>query len=131
MKLTRVYLLVFILVTAVLYNCKKEYSYEGGPLSSGFILKDSNGNCSLVTIAGNFVAGKNLNDSNYLKALVHFTHPGRYNIQSELINGYSFSSSGSISDTGIVVLQLKATGKPVSPGMNTFNIVYNTSVCRV
>jgi len=119
----------FMLVS--LSSCIKEYSYEGGPPSSGYLFKESGNNCSLITVTGNFVVGKKLTDSDFLQVRVHVTRAGRYTVTSDHINGYSFASSGSFKDTGLLLLKLPANGKPLSAGTNLFNLQYDSSICQV
>jgi len=121
----------FVILLLSFYSCKKEYSYEGGPLSFGYLVRDLSNNCNLITPAGNFIVGRNLTDSNFLQALVHVNRKGPYNIKSDKINGYSFAASGSFSDTGLALVKLFATGKPLNLGTNLFTLQYDSSDCQV
>jgi hypothetical protein len=112
------------------YSCKKEYSYEGGPLSSGWLVKDLSNDCSLITVGGTFMIGKRVGDSNFLQVLVHVSRAGAYNITSNPVNGYSFGGSGSFSDTGLVSVRLTAKGIPVGPGTNLFSLQFDSSICQ-
>lgn len=131
MKRNCAYCLLCIIIVALFYSCTKEYSYEGRPASSGYLIKDGNNNCSFAVAAGNFRVLKNLTDSNFLTVQVYVSRPGQYNIHSTVSNGYSFNASGSFSDTGMVLLHLPGTGKPLTAGKNSFNIYYDSSVCQV
>lgn len=122
--------LVLIIFTILLYSCKKEYSYEGGPPSSGYLLKDINNNCTQVVVGGNYFIGRTLTDSNFLQVQLHVSRPGSYSIKSNKNNGYSFFASGNFSDTGIVVIKLPASGKPQTAGADIFTISYDSSVCE-
>jgi hypothetical protein len=131
MKPSAVYFFVPALILFSCYSCKREYSYEGGPLSSGYLVKDSGNNCGFISVTGNYVVGKTLTDSDFLQVQVHVTRPGRYNITSDHINGYSFASSGSFNDTGLLLVKLPASSKPISAGTNLFNLQYDSSICQV
>lgn len=100
-------------------------------MPSGYLVKGPGNDCSLITIKGNYVVGKNLTDSNFLQVQVYVTSAGRYTITSDYINGYSFASSGNFKDTGLVFINLPATGKPTSIGTNLFNLRYDSSKCQV
>jgi hypothetical protein len=63
------FFLCFLLIT--FYACKKEYSYEGGPVSSGY--------CTNIIVAGRYLVGKDLTDSNFGKYL---GNTGSYDIVS-------------------------------------------------
>ncbi len=115
----------------LLYSCTKEYSYEGGLLSAGYLVKDNNNNCSLVTVAGNYRIGNNLTDSNFLRVQVHVTRAGSYSISAAGINGYAFAGTGNFSDTGILFVNLTGGGKPLATGTNLFMVRYDSTVCEV
>lgn len=126
-----VYCLVFTLAAVLVYSCKKEYSYEGGPSSSGYLIKDNNNNCSQPSVSGNYMAGKTLSDSNFIEVRVHVTRAGMYSIKTGTVNGYSFAASGNFNDTGIVVVKLQASGKSLIAGTDFFNIEYDSTNCQM
>jgi hypothetical protein len=112
-------------------SCAKEYSYEGGPVSLGYLVKDSLGNCSYTTVQGDYKTGIPFTDSNFLQVVVHIGRKGRYNISSNQQNGYSFSASGNLTDTGVAQVKLFASGKPLKAGIDIFTIMYDSSLCQV
>ena len=122
------YLLLSWLV--ILASCAKEYSIEGLQHSEGYLVKDANNDCSLITVSGTYVLGHLLSDSNYLQVQVHVGKTGRYTITSPDINGYSFSARGQFADTGIVQVTLAGSGKPITPGTDIFTIQYDSSFCQ-
>lgn len=115
------YLILFFLL--LFYACKKEYSYEGGLKSSGY--------CTNISARGNYMIGKELTDSNVLVVEVHINTKGFYNITSDTVNGFSFSGSGNVADTGIAELQLAAHGKPAAIATSLFNVQFDSSICQV
>lgn len=131
MIVSRKYGMLCVLYLTLFYSCKKEYSYEGGAPSSGYLLKDSTNNCTLVTVAGNYTVSKNLTDSNFLEVQAHVSRAGSYFITSDTNNGYSFKASGVFKDTGRMSVHLPASGKPLIAGSNSFHIYYASSVCQV
>ena len=122
--------LFLILLQALFYSCAKEYSFEGG-LSSGYLIKDSGNNCSLITIAGNYIEAKALSDSNFLNVQVYVRKAGAFTIATNRINGYSFKASGAFNDTGTIQVKIPGTGKPLAPGTNVFTLQYDSSLCEV
>jgi len=106
-----------------LYGCKKEYSYEGGPQSSGY--------CTNIIASGTYQVGKNLTDSNFLSVALYIVHAGSYNITSDTLNGLSFAGSGNVADTGIIELHLPAHGKALKAGNSFFTVEYDSSQCQV
>lgn len=119
---------VFVLL--LLYSCAKEYSYEGGQVSANYILKDASGDCSLIKLAGIYKKDRAFSDSDYLLVYVHVGLKGRYDLQSDTVNGYSFSAAANLSDTGAIQVKLLATGKPIVAGTNVFTIRFGSSNCR-
>jgi hypothetical protein len=117
------YCLILFFLLVLFYACKKEYSYEGGSGSSGY--------CTNIVAEGNYQVGKELTDSNILLVELHITTKGFYSITSDTVNGFSFSGSGNVADTGITELQLAAYGKPVNPDTSLFNVRYDSSICQV
>jgi hypothetical protein len=115
------YLILFFLL--LFSACKKEYSYEGGPKSSGF--------CTNLVAGGTYRVGKAVNDSNFLRVEVHVTTKGFYSITSDTVNGFSFSGSGVVADTGIAELHLDAHGTPAKTETSLFNVRYDSSLCEV
>src|SRR5438105_8771244 len=113
--------LCFLLI--IFSACKKEYSYEGGPGSSGY--------CTNIIFAGKYAVGKDLTDSNFLLVQVYIRNRGAYNIMSDTLNGFSFAGSGNITDTGIIELQLAGHGKPLKQGNSLFIVRYDSSQCQV
>lgn len=120
---------VFLFVIAAIYSCSKEYSIEGLAPSDGYLVKDINGSCNLIVVNGTYMIGKTLSDSNFLQVRVHVNKAGRYNISSPVTNGYSFSSEGRFTDTGIVIVKLAGKGKPINTGADDITVQYDSSFC--
>ncbi|MDB5252760.1 MAG: hypothetical protein JWP27_1929 [Flaviaesturariibacter sp.] len=112
------------------FACQKEISRESGAPGAGS-LQDLLGDCLPKVIGGTYVAGSNVVDSNYIDVGVHVTKKGSYTIASDVQNGYSFRGTGAFADTGLVMVRLKASGKPVAAGTNDFTITYDSSFCSV
>ena len=118
----------------LLCSCHPEYSNEIKTtleaVSTGTLNKDNAGNCLPITVVGTYLAGIPLADSDYLQLDVRINHPGKYLITTDTVNGYWFSASGNLTHTGSVSLRLIAQGIPLSPGTNTFNIFFDSSICQ-
>jgi hypothetical protein len=128
--------LVVPLVTALIIlilSCKKEYSYEGGDtdgLAHGS-LKDDSQNCFVSVVKGTYYNGIAISDTNAVIITINVTHPGMYNIQTEKSNGFQFMGSGTISDTGIQVITLTASGTPTLIKQTDFTLHFDGSVCQM
>jgi hypothetical protein len=115
--------LATILLLPVLFfiTCQKEYSYEGGPLSSSssgtgvYTFVGAGGPCSGATVNGNYYAGTALDAGNTVQLQVDVTTAGTYTLSTSF-NGMKFSASGSFSGTGIQFITLTGSGAPVTEG---------------
>ncbi len=116
-------------VLSFLASCQSELHFPVSP-SEG-VLRDSAGECLPKQFMGNYMAGRNTNDSNFLTVTVHVSKAGDYAISSDTVNGFSFHASGNFSDTGLFTVKLPAHGIPVNNDTTLFNISYNNSNCLV
>lgn len=115
-------LLILISCIAIFTTCIKEYSYEGGRGSSGYVFVGSPDSCTNPVIAGNYYLGDTLDAGNTVTLLVDVTRLGNYNIATKLADGLLFSASGTFSDTGRQVIVLAGSGVPDTTGVFTIQI---------
>jgi len=106
-------LIVFIVVFS---KCIKEYSYEGGKGTSGYIFVGSPDSCTNPVISGNYYAGDTLDERNTITLLVDVIRPGTYLIQTNIADGITFSATGTFFDSGRQVLVLTGSGVPDTTG---------------
>ena len=111
--------------------CQKEFSLDSGVagVKAGGTSKDSLGNCLPITVKGNYLTDSTLIDSNYVTVQVNFSSSGSYSIATDTANGFSFSGTGVIKDSGLQNIILKGVGKPALAQQTNFSIVFNSSVC--
>ena len=107
----------FFLMMLFFIQCKKEYSYEGGVAE--FTIVSTGGNCT-STLSGNYHPGIALDQSNTVQLQIDVTSPGKFSLQTNSIDGMQFSTSGSLSDTGIQTLILAGNGTPAKTGDFSF-----------
>ena len=124
------YLVSILIIAGVFFSCKKEKSFEAGVPAIGS-LQDSLGNCMDKVVSGNYVAGHNLTDSNYIDVSIFVYSKGVYSINTDTVNGYFFKGSGSFTSTGQNIIRLKGVGIPVSGGIDEFNILFDSTACPV
>lgn len=134
MKKFALYILSALTLFGFFYSCKKEFSKEGGDPqisinSTGYFIKETNGNCQPTIAYGTFVAGKAIDNTNDLEFDVQVTNPGPYVVKTDTVNGYWFKGSGTFSTTGIVTVRLKGSGKPIHDGSDVFTVRLDTSFC--
>ena len=97
MKVTLNYSVLTILFPVLFFSCQREFKFDIEPSIASSLQKDMDGNCLPITVAGTYIKGQNLGDSNYLEVTVNATAPAPYTIITDTVNGYSFKSSGSFS----------------------------------
>ena len=107
----------FFLTMLLFLQCKKEYSYEGGV--AAFTIINTGGDC-VSSVTGNYYTDTALNQSNTVQLQIDVTSTGRFSIQTNPAGGMSFSTSGSLSDTGIQTLILSGNGRPTGAGDFSF-----------
>src|ERR1700759_4082576 len=110
----------FFLIMLFFIQCKKEYSYEGGV--ADFTIVSVGGNCT-STLSGSYHTGIALNQSNTVQLQIDVITPGKFSLQTNSIDGMSFSTSGSFSDTGTQTLTLAGNGTPAKTGDFSFTPV--------
>ncbi len=125
----RIVSLFLVLALFGALSCSKEKSFEIGTASRGSLQSSTTGECLTKVVAGSFIAGAALTDSNYVEVEVDVTTAGAYTIATDAENGYSFSGSGNFTQTGINRVRLAATGTPAVAGENSFTVVYDTTQC--
>ena len=103
-------------------------SGSGGGVSSG-VLGDSSGTCKPVTLAGTYSQGIAFDSTNTVQVQVTVAKAGTYTIQTNTINGVSFSKSGTFTSTGVKTITLSGSGTPTNPGVQHFILSYGNSQC--
>ncbi len=126
MKLFRLFLI--LLATNFLFTaCEKDTSFEAG-IARGTIVKDAAGDCLNFNPIGVYQTNTILNTTNYIDVQIIMSEAGSYLVSTDTLNGYSFSDTG-IAVVGLNVLRLKAHGKPITAGINTFTVKFDGSTC--
>jgi hypothetical protein len=95
-----------------------------------FSLQGAPAKCMDDTVVGNYVKGTGLDTSDKVNIQVNVTTAGRYDISTNVVNGYSFSATGIFSATGVQTVTMDAKGMPVKDGTDVFNVTGNTSTCN-
>jgi len=85
-------------------------------------------NCGVINSLGNYYIGIPLTPSNKLTVSVSPTVLGFWSINTNTVNGYSFSGTGTFTDlTPNQTVELLGTGTPEASGTNNFNLVSNAT----
>ena len=94
-----------------------------------FSLKGAPGNCMEDTVYGSYIPSIALDTNARVKIMVEVSSTGNYDINTNTVNGYTFSASGIFKITGLQPLILNASGTPVNAGTDVFNVNTGTSSC--
>jgi len=94
-----------------------------------FTLQGSPGKCMDDTVTGTYVKGIGLDTFSKAEINVRVTLPGKYGIQTNTVNGYSFTGGGSFADTGLQTITLYANGIPENAGTDVFTVSATNSSC--
>ncbi|MDP4149816.1 MAG: hypothetical protein Q8927_02370 [Bacteroidota bacterium] len=114
----------------IISSCAREYSLEQGLISSGALEKEINGDCSPIVVSGTYFSGQSLGDTNSVVVTISVSAKGRYFINSDTVNGYSFNGSGNFPDTGSFKVRLMAAGTPMQAGIDNFTVTYDAGSCQ-
>ena len=110
--------------------CQKEIDGTiTGSISKGS-LQNTAGNCLGSTISGTYKKDTTLTAGNFVNTNVQVDSAGTYSIHTDTVNGYFFKAVGSFSTTGVQVVKLVGSGKPLNTGTNTFTVKYNGTTCQ-
>lgn len=85
------------------------FTFDGAPNS-----------CTNISKSGVYIVGIPLTTSNKIKIDVNVIVPGSYLITTAVINGFSFSGSGTLETMGFGTVMLYATGTPLVTGTFIF-----------
>ncbi len=102
----------------------------GGGTSAIFTFPNTGAACTGATQTPNFFATLPTNPTtHFITLLVDVSQAGTYSLSTTLLNGLTFTASGSFTATGNgQPLILRATGTPTTAGTNTYNFSTTTPV---
>lgn len=99
-----------------------------GPVAS-FTLVGAPGACTTPIIQGTYTAGTILDPFNRIIVAVNVTALGEYNLTTAVVNGISFSATGTFNILGNQNVVLAGNGMPISNGTNMMSITGTVASC--
>jgi hypothetical protein len=84
-------------------------------------------NCSGITTSGIYAPGVAMVAANTMTVPVNVSYVGAYTINTNTINGISFSATGTFTTTGAQNVVLTASGTPTSGGSFTYAVTANST----
>lgn len=124
---------ILFLFVLIMVSCKKETTPDNPVIPTTvavFNLADGTGNCYTPVVQGSFTAGTALDVTNSVVLQVNVTTAGTFSITTTYINGYRFSASGTLTNTGLQSITLRGYGTPVVAAIDQHPIL-STSNCRI
>ena len=88
----------------------------------GTYLIGSGGLCDNTVVNGYYTEGVQLNASNNVVIEVDVSEPGTWSMNTAILNGYSFSGSGTFVSTGIYQVTLQGNGTPLLLQTDQFTV---------
>ena len=110
-------------------TCTASVSVLNGASLASFTLEGAPDSCIIDTVIGGYIKGIAADTSSHVIIAVNVTTPGTYSINTNTVNGYSFTSSGTFSSEGAQTISLVASGTPVSAGTDVFTVTAGSSTC--
>ena len=104
-------------------------SIGGSGIPAVFTLAATGNNCSNAVLEGEYVKGTALAASNFVELLVNVSAAGDWNVSTSVVNGITFSGSGTFTGTGLQSIVLTGSGTPVNQGPTTIPITAGSSTC--
>jgi len=96
-----------------------------------FSLQGAPGNCLNDSVIGIYIQGTILDTSNKATINVNVVTPGRYTITTPVVNGYSFTASGTFTTSGLQTVILYPKGTPGIEGTDIFKVLSDSSSCNL
>ncbi|KAF2339648.1 hypothetical protein [Flavobacterium nitrogenifigens] len=85
-------------------------------------------NCGIINQLGDYYVGVPLTSANKITVSVNPSMAGFWSMNTNTVNGYSFSGTGTFTTSGTnQTVELLGTGTPNASGTNNFNLVSNAS----
>lgn len=101
----------------------------GGGTAAVFTFDNSGTLCSNPVVQGTYEQGVPLTNAHTVTLSVNATSPGSYSISTPVVNGFSFSGTGTIAAAGPATIVLRASGTPAAGGATPFPVNSNASAC--
>ncbi|KAA9037182.1 hypothetical protein FW778_17290 [Ginsengibacter hankyongi] len=99
-------------------------------ISSSYFLSGYPNDCENPGIGGRYAVNDKITNGDTITLHVTVITPGTYNIQTDTVNGISFSASGYFSLMGNQTVKLTCSGLPDSAGRVFFNVHADSSQCK-
>lgn len=101
-------------------GCTFSITVTGGGGTAVFTYNGAPGTCTNAVPAGTYSAGTAVTSANTVAIDVNVTSIGTWTITTPVVNGFSFSGSGTFTATGAQTVTLVASGTPGVDGVYSF-----------
>lgn len=97
---------------------------------AGFTLSGAPNVCMNAILQGSYIKAYPTDTACKVLLQVMVNSPGTYSVSTNTVNGYTFSGSGVLTNTGTQTITLKASGTPVNAGADVFSVTAGASACN-
>ena len=101
-----------------------------GPKNAFFKLPGTPNSCSNIIVSGKYNTGIATDTSNYIIAEVNAITTGAYTINTNIIDGIKFTTTGYFTSKGLQNIKLPALGTPQKKGIYTYSLIGSTGDCN-
>lgn len=100
-----------------------------GPKNAFFKLLGTPDNCSNIIVSGKYNVGIATDTSNYITAQVKAITTGAYTINTNVIDGIKFTTTGYFTQKGVQTIKIPALGTAQKKGIYNFSLIGSTGDC--
>ena len=111
------------------FNVNNVIDTSSNPKNAFFKLSGTPDNCNNIIVAGKYNAGIAMDTGNYIITQVKAITIGTYTINTNVIDGIKFSTTGYFSQKGVQEVKIPALGTPQKNGTNSFALIGSTGNC--
>lgn len=120
--------LLITIITLLFSGCS---SSSPDPATVAYTFVSNGLSCASAQVNGTYIAGTTLTASNTIALHVNVTVVGDYSISTNVVNGISFSKTGTFTATGDQVITLNGAGTPAAAGIRTYTFTGGGNTCSV
>ena len=111
------------------FNVNNVIDTSANPKNAFFKLYGTPNSCSNIKVSGKYISGTIVDTSHYIIAQVRAITTGAYTINTNVINGIKYTTTGSFSQKGLQAVKIPAMGTPQKNGVYGFSLIGSTGNC--
>ena len=116
--------------SACTFSVNNVIDTTSGPKNAFFKLPGTPDYCSNIIVSGKYNTGIATDTSNYIIAQVKAITTGAYTINTNVIDGIKFTTTGYFSQKGLQSIKIPALGTPQKNGIYSYSLIGSTGDCN-